>query len=69
MIERVLSLAEYRNKVVGEVVVSCTEAARLLGVTPKTISSMIKDGRLKKVKIEDSTGIRLSEIEEKRREA
>lgn len=53
----------------GNVVVSCTEAARLLNVTPKTISAMIRDGRLTKVTIGGSTGIRLSEIERKRREA
>lgn len=44
------------------VLVSCTEAARLLDVTPKTVSMMIRDGRLKKITIGESTGIRLSEI-------
>lgn len=57
------------NRQLGDVVVSCTESARLLGVTPKTISAMIRDGRLTKVTIDGSTGIRLSEIERKRREA
>lgn len=52
-----------------EVVVSCTEAARLLGKTTKTISMMIRDGRLNKVTIGNSTGILLSEIEKNRREA
>lgn len=47
-----------------EVLVSCTEAARLLGKTPATISTMIRDGRLSKTTIGQSTGIRLSEIRE-----
>lgn len=53
----------------NDVLVSCTEAARLLGITPKTISMMLRDGRLKKVTLGKSTGIRLSDLEEKRREA
>ena len=47
----------------GEVVlVSCNEAARLLGVTPPTITNMLRQHRLTKVTIGNSTGIRLSEI-------
>lgn len=46
----------------NDILVSCTEAARLLGKTPPTISKMIKDGRLNKTTIGGSTGIRLSEI-------
>lgn len=46
----------------SDVLISCTEAARLLGKTPPTISNMIKDGRLHKTTIGGSTGIRLSEI-------
>lgn len=46
----------------GEVLVSCQEAARLLGVTPPTISVMLGQRRLTKVTIGPSTGIRLSEI-------
>lgn len=47
----------------GEVVlVSCNEAARLLGVTPPTITNMIRRHRLTKVTIGNSTGIRLSDI-------
>lgn len=45
-----------------EILVSCHEAARLLGKTPPTISKMLKDGRLHKTTIGDSTGIRLSEV-------
>jgi len=52
-----------------DVIVSCTEAARLLGRTTKTVSAMIRDGRLNKVTIGNSTGILLSEIEKNRREA
>lgn len=46
----------------GEVLVSCTEAARILGVTRKTLSAMIRQGRLHKTAIGLSTGIRLREI-------
>lgn len=46
----------------GEVLVSCTEAARLLGRTSQTISQMLKDGRLRKATIGRSTGIRLSDV-------
>ena len=45
-----------------EVLISCLEADRLLGKTPPTVSKMIKDGRLHKTTIGESTGIRLSEI-------
>ena len=44
------------------ILVSCAEAARLLGKTAPTISAMIKDGRLRKTTIGISTGIRLSEV-------
>ena len=44
------------------ILVSCTEAARLLGKTAPTISAMLKDGRLHKTTIGISTGIRLSEV-------
>ena len=44
------------------VLVSCKEAARLLGKSCKTISAMINDGRLRKTTIGCSTGILLSEI-------
>ena len=45
-----------------DILVSCTEAARLLGKSSKTVSMMIRDGRLKKTTIGESTGIRLSDI-------
>lgn len=52
------------SKLSGEevVLVSCNEAARLLGVTPPTITNMLRQHRLTKVTIGNSTGIRLSEI-------
>lgn len=45
-----------------EVLVSCTEAARLMGVTTTTVSKMIREHRLRKVTLGESTGIRLSEV-------
>lgn len=44
------------------VIISCKEAARLLDVSTKTISMMLRDGRLKKITIGGSTGISLSQI-------
>ena len=46
----------------GEVLVSCTEAARLLGKTKQTISEWIAQGRLHKRTFGKSTGIQLKEI-------
>ncbi len=51
----------------SEVLVSCNEAARLLGRSNKTISAMLKDGRLSKTTIGQSTGIRLSDLRGMRR--
>lgn len=45
-----------------EVLVTCTEAGRLLGVNINTISRMVKEGRLHRVTLGASTGIRLSEV-------
>lgn len=45
-----------------EVLVSCTEAARLMGVTTTTVSKMIREHRLRKVTLGFSTGIRLSDV-------
>ena len=53
------------NSVYGDVLVSCNEAARLIGKSNNTISAMLRDGRLKKETIGKSTGIRLSEIRAK----
>lgn len=46
----------------SEILVSNNEAARLLGITPQTVSSMVRQHRLHRVTIGQSTGIRLSEI-------
>ena len=47
-----------------EILVSGIEAARLLNVTPATITRDIRIGKLDKVTIGCSTGIRLSQIME-----
>lgn len=44
------------------VIISCKETARLLGVSTKTVSMMLRDGRLKKITIGGSTGISLRDI-------
>lgn len=46
------------------IIISCKETARLLGVSTKTVSMMLRDGRLKKTTIGESTGIELSRIRE-----
>lgn len=55
-------LARYNDRFNDDVVVSCTEAGRLLRKTPVTISQWIKEGRLHKVARGASVGILLSEI-------
>ena len=55
-------LQRYHQDKQNDALVSCTEAARLLGKSTVTISRMIKEGRLSKTTIGESTGIRLSEI-------
>lgn len=45
-----------------QVLVSCTEAARLCGVTRPTISAWIKEGRIRKKVIGESVGILLGDI-------
>lgn len=62
-IETTLSLLEpLLSRRDDDILVSCTEASRLLGKTKTTISMMIREKRLNKVTIGGSTGIRLSEI-------
>lgn len=46
------------------ILISCNEAARHLGVTPTTLTRYLKEGRLDKVTIGESTGIRFSQIVE-----
>lgn len=45
------------------VLVSCNEAARLLGCTPTTVSTMIRQKELEKLTIKGVSGIPLSSIE------
>jgi len=55
---------------IPEVLVSCTEAARLLGVTNNTVSSWIRRKKLTKRTIDGVTGILLADLMKmKRREA
>ena len=44
------------------ILVSCSEAARHLGVTLQTVSKMLKEGRLHRVSEGESRGIRFSEV-------
>ena len=69
--ERIDTLIQLFKTKEEDVIVSCNEAARLLGKSPTTISTMIREKRLTKVTVGPSTGIRLSEINEykNRREA
>ena len=59
MLEQILERLEKSDE---NVLVSGNEAARLLGVSPTTVSIMVKQHRLEKVTIGISTGIRLSDI-------
>ena len=56
------SLERFNSDRFSDVLISCKEAARLLGKTTPTISRMIRDGRLNRTTIDGSTGIRLSEV-------
>ena len=66
MVARLTDITEGMEKAYEDrdenILVSCTDAARLLGKTTPTISKMLKDGRLNKTTIGISTGIRLSEV-------
>ena len=44
------------------ILISGVEAARLLGRSENAVSRMVKDGRLHRVTLGASTGIRLSEV-------
>lgn len=62
-VEQVCSkMEEYLQREETEVLVSCREAARLLGVTSATVTRMLTDGRLEKKTIGESTGIPLHSI-------
>lgn len=45
-----------------DILVPCSEAGRHLDVSPTTVSRYIREGRLHKTVIGQSTGIRLSEV-------
>lgn len=62
--ERIDKLTNILEKKEGEgvVLVSCIEAARIIGKTPQTVSKMLRQGRLHKTAIGKSVGIPLSEI-------
>jgi len=59
-IERKINERDY------DILISNNEAARQLGITPNTVARMVKEGRLHRVTIGESTGIRLSEIRRKK---
>lgn len=44
------------------ILLSCNEAARHIGCTNSTVTRMLKEGRLHRVTIGTSSGIRLSEV-------
>lgn len=52
---------EYRRRI-PEVLLSSIEAARLIGVTPSTISNYIRQKRLSKSTIDGVTGILLRDV-------
>lgn len=60
-IDKLTSILE-KKEGEGEVLVSCIEAARLLGKTKATISAWIKCGKIHKTARGRSVGILLSEV-------
>lgn len=56
------SLDRAVEKQYDNILVSCSEAGRQLGVTNNTVTRYIREGRLRKTTIGQSTGIRLSEV-------
>jgi len=50
------------TRVIPDVMISCAEAARILGVTPNTICNYLKQKRLVKKTIDGVTGIRLADV-------
>jgi len=65
-LDQVLAMLDELEKAIirkyDDILVSNNEAARHLGCTPNTVSRMIKEGRLERVTIGDSTGIRYSSL-------
>lgn len=61
--EHTAQLKRFNDYHEGEdVLVSCTEAARILGKTPGTISAWLRQGKIRKTTIGVSTGIRLRDL-------
>lgn len=50
------------EKQYDNILVSCSEAGRHLDVSPTTVSRYIREGKLHKTAIGQSTGIRMSEV-------
>ena len=50
------------TRVIPDVMISCAEAARILGVTPNTICNYLKQKRLVKKTIDGVTGLRLADV-------
>lgn len=59
---RLDAILERLNENDEVLLLSCSEAARHLGVTKTTVSRYIRDGILHKTTIGQSTGIRYSEV-------
>ena len=55
-----LEIAKRKNY--DNILISCNEAARHIGCTNGTVTRMLKEGRLHRVTIGTSSGIRLSEV-------
>lgn len=51
-----------RTRTIPDVLVSCAEAARLIGVTPNTVCNYLKQKKLSKKTIDGVTGLRLSDV-------
>lgn len=69
MRELIVSIREQLDELtflagLGKGVVSCSEAARYLGVAQSTISRMVRDGRLHKVTNKFRTGIEMDELDQ-----
>lgn len=59
---RLDAILERLNENDDEVLLSCSETARHLGVTQTTVSRYVREGILHKTTIGRSTGIRLSDV-------
>ena len=62
MREHTAALNRYLDHQGTTVLISSTEAARLLGRTRQTISSLIRRGKLRKITVGSSTGLELHKV-------